>query len=98
MIALTLFIQFLLASIGAYFGASWIVGDGSKASYVFSTQSNKEFNDYLVSQIGTWILIFTNFVPISLMVSLEMVKFWQAMFMATDVTMYDDEQDMPMRG
>ena len=32
------------------------------------------------------------------MVSLEMVKFWQAMFMATDVTMYDDEQDMPMRG
>lgn len=32
------------------------------------------------------------------MVSLEMVKFWQAMFMANDVTMYDEEQDMAMRG
>ena len=25
---------------------------------------------------GTWILIFTNFVPISLMVTLEIVKLW----------------------
>mgnify|MGYP001154452494 CR=1 FL=1 len=29
-----------------------------------------------VKYLGTWILIFTNFVPISLMVSLELVKFW----------------------
>ena len=98
MIALTLFIQFVLATIGAYFGASWIVGEGAFASYVFSTKTDKSFQDYLVSHIGTWILIFTNFVPISLMVSLEMVKFWQAMFMANDVTMYDEEQDMAMRG
>ncbi len=31
------------------------------------------------------------------MVSLELVKFWQAMFMSLDVQMYDDEQDMPMK-
>ena len=37
----------------------------------------------------TWILIFTNLVPISLMVSLEIVKFWQAIFMSFDVDMYD---------
>ena len=37
----------------------------------------------------TWILIFTNLVPISLMVSLEMVKFFQAIFMTTDILMYD---------
>jgi len=37
----------------------------------------------------TWILIFTNLVPISLMVSLEVVKFWQAIFMSFDVYMYD---------
>lgn len=30
---------------------------------------------------GTWILIFTNFVPISLMVTLEMVKLGQAIMM-----------------
>jgi phospholipid-transporting ATPase len=47
--------------------------------------------------MGTWILVFTNFVPISLMVSLELVKFWQAMFMSFEWLMYDDEQDMPMK-
>jgi phospholipid-transporting ATPase len=46
--------------------------------------------------IGTWILLLTNFVPISLMVTLELVKFWQAMFMSQDYLMYDEEQDMPM--
>lgn len=47
--------------------------------------------------IGTWILILTNFVPISLVVTLELVKFWQAMFMTYDIMMYDEEQDMAMR-
>ena len=47
------------------------------------------FGYYLIQQIGTWILIFTNFVPISMMVSLELVKFWQAGFMTKDVTMFD---------
>jgi P-type E1-E2 ATPase len=31
------------------------------------------------------------------MVTLELVKFWQAMFMAKDWTMFDDLQDMEMR-
>jgi phospholipid-transporting ATPase len=38
---------------------------------------------------GTWILFMTNLVPISLVVSLEMVKFFQAMFMQFDILMYD---------
>ena len=46
--------------------------------------------------MGTWILIFTNFVPISLLVSLEMVKFWQAGFMQRDILMYDKRQDLQM--
>jgi len=47
--------------------------------------------------VGTWILIFTNFVPISMMVTLEVVKFWQAGMMANEYLMYDEEQDMAMR-
>ena len=46
--------------------------------------------------MGTWILIFTNFVPISLMVSLEIVKLWQSIFMNMDILMYDEEQEMRM--
>lgn len=41
--------------------------------------------------MGTWLLIFTNFVPISLLVTLELVKFWQGIFMESDLTMYDDD-------
>lgn len=44
----------------------------------------------LLSLTGTWILIFTNFVPISLLVTLELVKFWQALFMEKDILMYDE--------
>jgi len=31
------------------------------------------------------------------MVSLEIVKFWQAMFMSSEYLMFDEEQDMAMR-
>jgi phospholipid-translocating ATPase len=31
------------------------------------------------------------------MVTLEVVKLWQSIFMGYDVLMYDDEQDMEMR-
>lgn len=35
-------------------------------------------------RLGNWILIFTNFVPISLLVTLEMVKFIQGKLMSLD--------------
>jgi phospholipid-transporting ATPase len=34
--------------------------------------------------MGTWLLIFTNFVPISLMVTLEMVRFLQGIKISLD--------------
>ncbi len=39
--------------------------------------------------IGTWILINTNFVPISLYVTIEFVKVWQKLFMEWDWQMFD---------
>ena len=39
--------------------------------------------------LGSWVLLFTNFVPISMLVSLEIVKFWQALFMSTEYMMFD---------
>jgi len=45
----------------------------------------------------TWVLIFTNFVPISLLVTLELVHFFHAIFMSKDVMMYDTDQDFPLK-
>jgi magnesium-transporting ATPase (P-type) len=47
--------------------------------------------------MGTWILTFTNFVPISLTVSIELVKLWQAMFMEMEIIMYDEEENISMK-
>jgi len=48
----------------------------------------------LGKSFGTWILLFTNMVPISLLVTLELVKYWQANFIMWDYTIYDEEKDM----
>ena len=45
----------------------------------------------------SWMLIFTNFVPISLLVTLEMVKFLQAIFISWDLKLYYEEGDIPAR-
>jgi phospholipid-transporting ATPase len=41
-----------------------------------------------------WILAMMNFVPISLIVSLELVKFFQGAFIQYDVMIYDEEKDL----
>ena len=51
----------------------------------------------IATMAGSWILIFCNFVPISLLVTLEMVKFWQGAFMDYDLDMYDGDQDFHAR-
>jgi len=42
-----------------------------------------------IKKFGTWILIFTNLVPISLMVTADMVKLFQAIIMSNDIAMFD---------
>lgn len=39
----------------------------------------------------------SNFVPISLLVTLELIKFWQGSFMQWDVSMFDGDQGFGMR-
>jgi phospholipid-transporting ATPase len=50
-----------------------------------------------IQKYFTWILIFTNMVPISLMVTLEVVKFLQAFFIQWDYRIYDLDKDMPTK-
>lgn len=43
----------------------------------------------------SWMLIFTNFVPISLIVTLDLVKYLQALFIAWDLKLYYEPSDTP---
>ncbi|KAL4478908.1 hypothetical protein ABPG72_019345 [Tetrahymena utriculariae] len=49
-------------------------------------QDNSDYYNFFV-RFGNWILIFNNFVPISLLVTLEMVKFFQAIIINFDSQM-----------
>jgi phospholipid-transporting ATPase len=42
-------------------------------------------------------LLFTNFVPISLIVTLEVVKFLQAIFISWDLDIYHEPTDTPTK-
>jgi len=46
----------------------------------------------LFIRFGNWLLLFTNFVPISLLVTLEMVKLFQGIFMTMDPKMTSSSQ------
>ena len=55
------------------------------------TDAKQDLAFTILTMTGSWILIFCNFVPISLLVTLEMVKFFQGSFMDMDVEMFDSD-------
>lgn len=67
---------------------------GIQPAYYLSAPSGEGDSGFFTSLILgslTWVIIFTNMVPISLMVQLEICKLAQATFMGWDIEMYDHE-------
>jgi hypothetical protein len=76
--------------ISAHIGDEWMTSDCQNwdkqyndmpdecrnAIYLDYPEGGNGWGYYFIQKFGTWILIFTNFVPISLMVTFEVVKFW----------------------
>lgn len=57
----------------------------------YSTPPNFAYSGFL--QFWSYIIIFTNFIPISLLVTLDMVKFFQGIMMMFDLNMYYETKD-----
>ena len=87
--------QLLIAGIASVIGTTWAIDNSEGAWYLGIEKSVNKWHTtwglLWILNTGTWILINTSFVPISLMVTLEIVKFWQAMFMEYEEQMYDAE-------
>ena len=62
--------------------------------YIYPDHKKKEniFRTFLIITF-TWVIVCTNFVPISLLVTMETIKFVQGMFMEFDIDMYS-KKDM----
>ena len=94
-IVLIFALQLTIASICAVVGTVWSTTHAD-ASYLQMDSTLSTFGLFF-QKVGTWILIFTNFIPISLLVSLELVKFYQAYFMRWDILMFDKLLNKPMQ-
>ena len=66
--------------------------DGLKKFFYYNESSHDGgyFKLFWIME-GTWIIICTNFVPISLLVTMESIKLFQGMFMEWDIDMTDKE-------
>lgn len=90
--------QFILATIAAITGSILTLKSLDNVRWLDTKNSQNTSKIKLFIQLfGSWVLMLTNFVPISLIVTLELVKFWQGMFMSFDFLMFDQEQDSAMR-
>lgn len=90
-------VQIGLSIIGALMNIIWVNSNYEHLrSYIF-IKNNNDFNflTTLISRVGTWILIFTNLVPISLLVTMEMIKYIQGMFISWDSNLYDSHNGLP---
>lgn len=104
------FIQQLVCSVGALLGAYWMITQGNTYWYLHGESPPSERLEYLRGRAHgdgsfpfqelvklhlRYFIIMQNFVPISLNVSLEFVKYWQAYFIEQDLEMYDEVSDTP---
>jgi len=97
------FLLFLLCICQAILGESWSIQQLGKSEYlmlaeetIVEMQTKEEYNMQMLvlglTRAGRWLLILSNFVPISLIVTVESVRFLQAYFIQWDVDMFDKER------
>ena len=89
-------LQILLSFIASLANHFLVEKNKNNLGYIFLEIVNKKksINDVneMHTIMGTWILIFTNFVPISLLVTMEIVKFFQGIMMGWDIEMVDKKR------
>jgi phospholipid-transporting ATPase len=90
-------LDLVLSLTGAIAYILLINSDEEKLDSYLHIKNDKTWFVTMLSRLGTWILIFTNLVPISLLVTMEMVKYIQGMFIAWDAQLYDEEKHTPTR-
>lgn len=64
---------------------------------IYPDNEHRTWAEVFFTRFGTWILMFTNFIPISLTVTVEIVRLAQGIFMSWDADIYDIEKDMPTK-
>ena len=90
-IIIVLILQIIIGFICSIIGNSQLYLDRKYLGYIFPDEGEEvkiSFLDFIIT-VGTWIILINNIVPISLLMTLEMVKYLQGIFISWDYHMYD---------
>ncbi|XP_043668540.1 probable phospholipid-transporting ATPase IA isoform X2 [Vespula pensylvanica] len=91
-ILMLFFMLILLCLLSAIFNVIWTNSNNTGLWYL---GLNEEMTKNFVFNLLTFIILYNNLIPISLQVTLEVVRFVQATFINMDIEMYHAETDTP---
>ena len=92
-ILMLFFILFVLCLSSAILNKIWMSSNEHVDFYLGSLKENKNLD--FGYNLLTFMILFNNLIPISLQVTLEVVRFVQATFINMDIEMYHPESDTP---
>ena len=92
-------IQIIFALVGSIILSVWTEYTANEVWYLYPNQTanEKNFAGLIFYNLGVWFIALMNFVPISLLVSLEMINFIQAFFIVNDIMIYDTDRNLPAK-
>ncbi|KNC46549.1 uncharacterized protein AMSG_02984 [Thecamonas trahens ATCC 50062] len=93
-IVLMFVLEITLAALAAMGSGIWISA-AKKDNTTYLGLHDVEPTPYAFSNFFTFFILFNNLIPISLYVSMELVKFGQAYLISSDLTMYHAASDTP---
>ena len=96
-IVYTVLFQVVVCIVGATYAAVWEANMGSRHWYLDDSADPKPLWRQILFTFGVWLVAELNLVPISLLVTLELVKFFQAYFISQDWLVFDETKDMEAR-
>ena len=98
-VLLTMCIQLIFAIVGSAILTYTTIKNGEKLPYIYPKQGyeDHEGGALFFFNVGVWFIALMNFVPISLLVTLESINVTQGVFIAWDIAIYDTERDLPTR-
>ena len=90
-IIVTMVFQLVLSLVASIITSLWTYFEGDKCWYIYPTGDNEDISLplFMLQQTGVWFIALMNFVPISLLVTLEMINFIQAYFISVDIEVCD---------
>ena len=92
-IIIVFILQFIIGIVASLIGNIQLNSNKNNLGYIYPLIDNKDNNEIsfitFIITIGTWIILINNIVPISLLMTMEMVKYIQGIFISWDYHMYD---------